>query len=98
MWAVLNNIDIHLDECPYSHLSLRAKIKEFLNVSEDEYPGVKSNVMESFQKMLTFENDIPTNLNECEVCGEPTSSNICKACELKSEIISPNGESHIKNK
>ena len=32
MWAVLNDIDIHLDECPYSHLSLRAKIKEFLNV------------------------------------------------------------------
>ena len=88
MWAVLNDIDIHLDECPYSHLSLRAKIKEFLNVSEDNYPGVKNNVMESFQKILTFENDIPTSLNECSVCGEPTSSNICKACELKESINS----------
>ena len=28
-WAILNDINIHLDECPYSHLSLRAKIKEF---------------------------------------------------------------------
>ena len=89
MWAVINNIDIHLDECPYSHLSLRAKIKEFLNVSEDEYPGVKNNVMESFKQILTFENDISTNLNECEVCGEPTSSNVCKACELK-ELINSN--------
>ena len=97
MWAVLNNIDIHLDECPYSHLSLRAKIKEFLNVSEDKYPGVKNNVMESFQKILTFENDISTSLNECEVCGEPTSSNVCKACELK-ELISQNCEGHISNK
>ncbi len=88
MWAVLNDIDIHLDECPYSHLSLRAKIKEFLNVSEDKYPGVKNNVMESFQKILTFENDISTSLNECSVCGEPTSSNICKACELKESINS----------
>ena len=86
MWAVLNDIDIHLDECPYSHLSLRAKIKEFLNVSEDKYPGVKNNVMESFQKILTFENDISTSLNECEVCGEPTSSRVCKACELKDLI------------
>ena len=42
MWAVLNDIDIHLDECPYSHLSLRAKIKEFLNVNEDKYPGIKT--------------------------------------------------------
>ena len=94
MWAVLNDIDIHLDECPYSHLSLRAKIKEFLNVSEDEYPGVKNNVMESFKKILTFENEISTSLNECEVCGEPTSSNVCKACELK-ELISKNCEGHI---
>ena len=97
MWAVLNNIDIHLDECPYSHLSLRAKIKEFLNVNEDKYPGIKNNVMESFQKILTFENDISTNLNECEECGEPTSSNICKACELK-ELISHNCKGHINNK
>ena len=96
MWAVLNDIDIHLDECPYSHLSLRAKIKEFLNVSEDNHPGVKNNVMESFQKILTFENDISTSLNECSVCGEPTSSNICKACELK-ELISENCESHVHN-
>ena len=89
MWAVLNNINIHLDECPYSHLSLRAKIKEFLNVSEDKYPGVKANVMKSFQEILDFENDIPTHLNECEVCGEPTSSSVCKACELK-DLISQN--------
>ena len=94
MWAVINGIDIHLDECPYSHLSLRAKIKEFLNISEDQYPGVKNNVMESFQKMLTFENDMVTSLNECEVCGESTSSNICKACELK-ELISQNYKDHI---
>lgn len=89
MWAVLNNINIHLDECPYSHLSLRAKIKEFLNVSEDKYPGVKANVMKSFQEILDFENDIATHLNECEVCGEPTSSSVCKACELK-DLISQN--------
>ena len=86
MWAVINNIDIHLEECPYSHLSLRAKIKEFLNLSEDEYPGVKENVMESFKQMLTFENDTVAHLNECEVCGEPTSSNVCKAGELKEEL------------
>ena len=90
MWAVLNNINIHLDECPYSHLSLRAKIKEFLNVSEDKYPGVKTNVMNSFKEMLDFENDFDAHLNECEVCGEPTSSNVCKACELKDLISQKN--------
>lgn len=93
-WAILNDINIHLDECPYSHLSLRAKIKEFLNNNEDIYPGIKNNIMESFQKILTFESDIPSNLNECRLCVEPTSSDICKACELK-KLISENHESHI---
>ena len=93
-WAILNDINIHLDECPYSHLSLRAKIKDFLNNNEDKYPGIKNNIMESFQKILTFESDIPSNLNECRLCGEPTSSDICKACELK-KLISENHEGHI---
>ncbi|MBQ9025398.1 MAG: TIGR00269 family protein [Methanobrevibacter sp.] len=96
MWAVLNDINIHLDECPYSHLSLRAKIKEFLNVNEDAYPGIKNNIMESFKKILVFENDISTSLNECEICGEPTSSDICKACEIK-ELVSQNSESHVQD-
>ena len=75
---------------------LKEKTKEFLNVSEDKYPGIKNNVMESFKKILSFENDISTNLNECEVCGEPTSSDICKACELK-KLISENCKGHINN-
>ena len=33
-----------------------------------------------------FENDVEAKLNECDVCGEPTSSNICKACELKIQL------------
>lgn len=88
-WAILNNINIHLDQCPYSYLSLRAKIKGFLNDAEDKTPGVKNNIMNSFLKILDFETNISTNLNQCEKCGEPTSSSICKACELL-ELIGKN--------
>ena len=95
-WAILNDINIHLDECPYSHLSLRAKIKEFLNNNEDKYPGIKNNIMESFKQILSFENNIQTNLSECSICGEPTSSGICKSCELK-QLISQNCQSHINS-
>ena len=85
MWAILNGIEIHLDECPYSNLSLRAKIKEFLNKTESKHPGTKENVLNSFIKTLDVEN-IRTVLNECERCGEPTSGKICKACEIKDII------------
>ena len=88
MWAILNGIEIHLDECPYSNLSLRAKIKEFLNNTESKHPGTKENVLESFKQILDVEN-IRTVLNECERCGEPTSAKICKACEIK-DIVNEN--------
>ena len=60
------------------------------------YPGLKVNIMNSFNKILTFDNDISTKLNECERCGEPTSSNICKACEMK-ELISDNSKGHVSD-
>lgn len=97
IWAVLNEVDIHFAECPYSYLSLRAKIKEFLNYTEDKHPGVKNNIMKSFNKILTYKSDISTHLNECKKCGEPTSSDICKACEIL-DLISHNSKGHIKNK
>lgn len=82
MWAILNDVYIHLDECPYSNLSLRAKIKEFLNKTESKHPGTKENVLNSFIKILDVEN-VHTVLNECEICGQPTSGKICKSCEIK---------------
>ena len=80
-WAVMNNINVHLDECPYSNLSLRAKTKNFLNNIESEYPGSKLAIMESFKKSFNIKTPV-ANLNECEKCGEPTSAKVCKACEI----------------
>lgn len=75
-------------------LSLRAKIKEFLNVNENKYPGIKNNIMNSFQKILDFDSNISTNLKQCRRCGEPTSSDICKACEIL-DLISHNSKKII---
>jgi uncharacterized protein (TIGR00269 family) len=85
-WAVLNNIDIHLDECPYSNLSLRAKTKDFLNRTESKYPGTKQNIMNSFKKTILAIKNPKAYLNECKKCGEPTSRAICKVCEMKVDI------------
>lgn len=86
LWAQKNNVPFHSAPCPYSSLSLRSKIKGFLNDCEKKNPEIKYNIMESFNKILNFESSISPVLNECEICGEPTSSDICKACELKKEI------------
>lgn len=85
-WAIINNINVHLDECPYSNLSLRAKTKEFLNRTESKYPGTKVNIMESFKKMILNIKKSNTHINQCIKCGEPCSGQICKACEINDII------------
>ncbi|MGB9936559.1 MAG: TIGR00269 family protein [Methanobacterium sp.] len=84
-WAVLNNIQVHFAECPYSHMSARSKIKEFLNKIESNRKGTKQNILKSFDKTFQFEKK-DHHLCECEKCGEPSSLSICKACEMIEEI------------
>lgn len=84
-WAVLNNIDVHFAECPYSNMSARSKIKEFLNKMESNRKGTKMNILKSFDKTLQLEKK-PIKLYECEKCGEPSSINLCKTCEMLEDI------------
>ncbi|MDR2544324.1 MAG: TIGR00269 family protein [Methanobrevibacter sp.] len=85
MWAIINEIDIHLGECPYSNFSLRGKTKTFLNNVESAHPGVKKDIMASFKEIFDVE---PTNATpkDCNRCGEPSSSNICMSCKIKDFI------------
>ena len=87
IWAVINNVDVHFAECPYSHTSLRAKIKTFLNQIESKKPGTKLSIMESFSQTFKFHNK-SIIVGECKLCGEPSSLNICKACEMVEYIKS----------
>ncbi|WP_414470343.1 TIGR00269 family protein [Methanobacterium sp. ACI-7] len=84
-WAILNEVEVHFAECPYSHMSARSKIKEFLNKIESNRKGTKRNILESFDKTFQFEKKT-ANLYECQKCGEPSSLNVCKACEMLEEI------------
>jgi uncharacterized protein (TIGR00269 family) len=87
-WAVINEVPIHLDECPYSSLSLRGKTKTFLNQIESNNPGTKQNIMDSFKEIFNIE---PTNATpgDCSRCGEPSSSDICMSCKI-SDFIEKN--------
>jgi uncharacterized protein (TIGR00269 family) len=85
MWAVINNVDVHFAECPYSHTSLRAKVKTYLNQMESKRPGTKLSIIESFSQTFKFQKK-PIIVGECKLCGEPSSLNICKACGMVEDI------------
>ena len=65
MWAVLNGVDVHFAECPYSHTSLRAKVKNYLNKVEGRRQGTKLSILESFSQSFKFEKK-EINIGQCE--------------------------------
>lgn len=81
LWAVLNDVKVHLDSCPYSDLSMRSRIRDFLNHLESEEQGVKLRVMESLSRTFLPLSETE-GLRECLRCGEPSSGDKCKACEF----------------
>jgi uncharacterized protein (TIGR00269 family) len=85
IWAVMNEIDVHFAECPYSQNSLRAKIKNHLNQLEGKKPGTKVSILESFEKTFRFQKK-EISMGQCERCSEPSSLNICKSCEMVEKI------------
>jgi uncharacterized protein (TIGR00269 family) len=84
-WAVMNGIDVHFAECPYSKTSLRSKIKGYLNQLEGKRPGTKIAILESFSKSFQFDKK-NVLIGLCKICGEPSSLDICMACEMVREI------------
>lgn len=85
IWAVINKVDVHFAECPYSHTSLRAKIKNYLNQLESERKGTKISILQSFSKTFNFQKK-EIIIGQCKKCGEASSLNICKACEMVDDI------------
>ncbi len=92
LYCVVENLPFHLQECPYAKESFRGTVKDFLNLAEEKHPGVKFNVLQSsllLQKTLAEIS--PRALREggskkCKICGSPSSSGVCKACEYAKRL------------
>lgn len=90
LYARLRGLELHQTECPYVEDSLRFDVRDFLNEMETERPSTKFTALRAFDKLLPalkqrFTEDEPSVQN-CEECGEITSGEVCKACELKKDI------------
>lgn len=82
-----------IDRCPHvQEGTMRPMVKSFLNKLEAQMPGTKHSIVSQGHRIsdLVGENidwDGDGNeLRECEKCGEPCSSDICRKCELLEDI------------
>lgn len=83
LYALLKGIKVHLGVCPYA-AGIHTEIRDFLNRLETNHPNSKFMTLRMFDRMKPhLVEAVPEfEMKKCEVCGEPTSTSICKSCEL----------------
>ena len=86
-YAFLNKLVASYDECPNCGDALRGDVRNLLNEFEKKYPGTKHAIINSFIEILPLlKKDYEVgDIKSCNICGEPCSQNICRACNLLKE-------------
>ncbi|MFH1439042.1 MAG: TIGR00269 family protein [Candidatus Woesearchaeota archaeon] len=78
------------DPCPCSMTAFRRKVRNAIKLLEDDYPQLKTNVVNGFlnalpemrSKYMKNSNNSKERLKYCEICAEPSKNNICQTCNL----------------
>lgn len=83
LYALLRGLNVHFAVCPYSG-GIHTEIRDFLNNLEANHPNSKFMILRMFDRLKPRITQIVPEfeMRRCEVCGEPTSTNVCKTCEL----------------
>ena len=85
IYAKLNEIEINSDRCPYSRYAFRETMRNCLNEIEEKHPGSKFQMLKSIDELIPIMRNTykPGEApNNCKICGELTSGEICKLCEI----------------
>ncbi|MGC8817119.1 MAG: TIGR00269 family protein [Candidatus Hadarchaeum sp.] len=83
LYALLKGIKVHLAVCPYAS-GIHTEIRDFLNSLEANHPNSKFMILRMFEEIKPhLKSATPEfEVKRCERCGEPTSTRLCKTCEL----------------
>jgi uncharacterized protein (TIGR00269 family) len=84
-YAFLNKFNVPFIECPFASESFRGSIRDWLNKQESENPGTKNNIVKKYLSMTDELRD-DSKLDECPLCGFPSSAGLCKACRIKATL------------
>jgi len=88
LYAMLRGIRFHDGTCPYAERAQRGRFREILNRLEEDSPGTRHAIVRGYDRLRPLLTErLPSEpLHACQECGEPTASEVCKACELKAQL------------
>lgn len=87
-YAVLNNIDYIIEECPMSKGAKTFLYKKMLNQIEEKSPGTKHQFYFGFLKQRTsiFPSHAEKDMRTCSVCHQPCGGEVCSYCRLLKKV------------
>ncbi len=88
-YTILHGLILSVDECPYAKQSLRARVRDALNKYEAKHKGTKKSLVRAGMRISELSrNKIHEKKNKgfCSICGQPSASNICRACLLQKDL------------
>ncbi|MEM5835354.1 MAG: TIGR00269 family protein [Candidatus Aenigmatarchaeota archaeon] len=95
LYDKIHKIPFEKKRCPFRGNSIRFDVRKILKNLEKRYPGTKYQIVRFYDKIKPFllekikeSREKEVKMNYCKFCGEPTSREFCKACELINKIKS----------
>ncbi|PVX23864.1 MAG: TIGR00269 family protein [Candidatus Bathyarchaeum sp.] len=88
MYAYLKGIEFQCIDCPYAQTALRNDLRDMLKRMEHKHAGTLYTIYSSIEKLRPAIEATAKEpkLNDCKLCGEPTVSDLCRACQMLEEI------------
>jgi uncharacterized protein (TIGR00269 family) len=88
LYAYVKDIRFQDTPCPYASEALRNDVRVMLNRMEEKYTGTKFTVFKSIERIRPALDELveKEDFRECVECGEPSSSDLCRTCEMLRQI------------
>jgi uncharacterized protein (TIGR00269 family) len=88
LYAYVKNIRFQDTPCPYASEALRNDVRVMLNRMEEKHSGTKFTVFKSIERIRPALDELveKEDFRECVECGEPSSSDLCRTCEMLRQI------------
>jgi len=90
LYAYLKGLGFQSRPCPYAETAMRSDIRGFLSGMEAKRPGTMFIVFHSAMRILPMLKKESRLLGVCPLCGEPTTGEVCRACEMLQSLETKN--------
>lgn len=88
LYAYVKNFEFQATPCPYASEALRNDARAILNRMEEKHAGTKFALFNSLERLRPAieENFEQKSHADCVECGEPSSTGLCKVCEMLKHV------------